>query len=120
MTHDAPILVGDDHMGAERRQEDERIKRVAELRHVVIPVRVRRPGESWFKSRIAELSTTGFLLHSFMKLQVGGDLWVMLPGFEGRRARVLWTRGPEAGCSFERPLHPAIFDHIVRSAARRQ
>lgn len=106
-------------MGAEQRQDVERSARMAERRHVVISVKVRRPGESWFKSRIADLSITGFRLQSFMKLQVGGDLWVMLPGFEGRRAQVLWTRGPEAGCAFERPLHPAIFEHIVRSTERR-
>ncbi len=106
-------------MGAERRFDMKRSARMAERANVLIPVRVRRPGESWFKSRIADLSTTGFRLQSFMKLNVGGDVWVMLPGFEGRRAQVLWTRGHEAGCAFERPLHPAIFEHIIRSNDRR-
>ena len=105
-------------MGAEKKRESDHNARMAERCHVVIPVRVRRPGESWFKSRIADLSATGFRLQSFMKLQPGSDLWVMLPGFEGRRACVQWTRGHEAGCTFERPLHPAIFDHIVRSGER--
>ncbi|MCP1468923.1 hypothetical protein J3E64_000594 [Sphingobium sp. OAS761] len=90
--------------------------RTAERRHAQIGVRVRRPGESWFTSRIADLSGTGFRLQSFMKLKAGAELWIMLPGFEGRRARVVWTKGHEAGCSFERPLHPAILDHIVRRA----
>ncbi|MET0370486.1 MAG: PilZ domain-containing protein [Sphingobium sp.] len=106
-------------MGAERLYQHDRSTRMAERSHVVISVRVRRPGESWYKSRIADLSVTGFRLQSFMKLQPGSDLWIMLPGFEGRRAHVQWTRGHEAGCTFERPLHPAIFEHIVRSSERR-
>ncbi|HAF42108.1 MAG TPA: PilZ domain-containing protein [Sphingobium sp.] len=101
-------------MGAEPHLEQDRKRRGADRRHVQIGVKVRRPGETWFTSRIADLSLSGFRLQSFMKLSVGSDLWVMLPGFEGRRARILWTRGHEAGCTFERPLHPAILDHIVR------
>lgn len=90
------------------------IPRTAERRDVAIGVKIRRPGESWSASRICDLSITGFRLQSFICLSVGSALWVMLPGFEGRRARVLWTRAHEAGCAFEAPLHPAIFDHIVR------
>ena len=88
--------------------------RLADRRYVRVPVKVRRPGEVWFRSQIADLSVQGFRLQSFMKLERGDIMWIMLPGFEGRRANVLWTRGHEAGCQFERPLHPAILDHIVK------
>ncbi|MEV4935161.1 MULTISPECIES: PilZ domain-containing protein [unclassified Sphingobium] len=88
--------------------------RLADRRTALIAVRVRRPGETWFKSHIADVSEVGFRLKSFMKLTADDDLWIMLPGFEGRRARVLWTRAHESGCVFERPLHPAILDHIIR------
>ena len=81
---------------------------------VLIGVRVRRKGESWFKSRITDMSLSGFKLLSFVKLRVGMEVWVMFPGFEGRRATVMWTASHEAGCEFDAPLHPAIFDHIVR------
>ncbi|MEC3909958.1 PilZ domain-containing protein [Sphingobium sp. CR2-8] len=101
-------------MGAERQTDLERKGRAAERRNVQIGVKVRRPGETWFTSRITDVSVTGFRLQSFMKLRVGSELWIMLPGFEGRRASVLWTRGPDSGCAFERPLHPAILDHIVQ------
>ncbi|HEX7952700.1 MAG TPA: PilZ domain-containing protein [Burkholderiales bacterium] len=88
--------------------------RRVERRPVLIPVKVRRPGESWFRSHITDLSVSGFRLQSFMKLVSGDSLWIMLPGFEGRRAQILWSRGHEAGCQFERALHPAILDHIVK------
>jgi len=83
---------------------------------VLIGVKLRRAGETWFSSRIADLSIGGFRLQSFVKLEQGTELWIMLPGFEGRRATVLWAQNHEAGCVFERPLHPAIFDHIMRTA----
>ncbi|WHO39769.1 PilZ domain-containing protein [Sphingobium sp. AP49] len=108
-------------MGAERLTDMERKSRLAERRDVMIDVKVRRPGETWFTSRIADMSVSGFRLQSFMKLTAGSELWIMLPGFEGRRARVLWVRAHESGCTFERPLHPAIFDYIIqrsRSTAR--
>ncbi|QGP79253.1 PilZ domain-containing protein [Sphingobium sp. CAP-1] len=101
-------------MVAERQIDIDRKARAAERRHVQIAVKVRRPGETWFVSRITDVSVTGFRLQSFMKLTVGSDIWVMLPGFEGRRARITWTRAHESGCAFERPLHPAILDHVIR------
>lgn len=82
----------------------------------MLSVKLRRPGEAWFLSGISDLSTTGFRVQTFVKLVPGTDLWIMLPGFEGRRAQVMWVQDHEAGCNFERPLYPAIFDHIVRLA----
>ncbi|PZU12931.1 MAG: pilus assembly protein PilZ [Sphingobium sp.] len=100
--------------GVEPQTDDHRNARASERRAVQIPVKVRRPGETWHSSRIADLSVSGFRLQSFMKLPQGTDLWIMLPGFEGRRARVTWSHAHESGCAFERPLHPAILDHIVK------
>ncbi|BBD99061.1 PilZ domain-containing protein [Sphingobium amiense] len=101
-------------MGAEPHIEQDRTARATDRRPVHIPVKVRRPGETWHSSCIADLSLSGFRLQSFMKLARGTDLWIMLPGFEGRRAHVTWSRAHESGCTFERPLHPAILDHIVK------
>ncbi|WP_022681978.1 PilZ domain-containing protein [Sphingobium bisphenolivorans] len=91
--------------------------RLVERCAALIPVKLRRPGENWFKSQISDISITGFRLQSFMKLNMHDELWIMLPGFEGRRVRVMWTRGHESGCIFERPLHPAILDHILKICA---
>jgi hypothetical protein len=80
----------------------------------LIGVKLRRPGETWFTSRIADLTATGFRLHSFVTLTPGDTIWVMFSGFEGRRATVIWNKDYESGCIFERPLHTAVLDHIVR------
>ena len=73
-------------MGLERQTEYDRKGRAAERRHVQIGVKIRRPGETWFTSRITDVSVTGFRLQSFMKLTVGSDLM-----------GVLFTGGPKAG-----------------------
>ncbi|CAN5373291.1 hypothetical protein BH10PSE12_BH10PSE12_30410 [soil metagenome] len=93
--------------------------RSTDRHNVLIGVRLRRPGETWFTSRISDLSVGGFRLQSFIKLVSGMEIWIMLPGFEGRKATVLWAQEHEAGCAFERPLHPAILDHILRANAQR-
>ena len=90
------------------------VSRSSARQTVLIGVRVRRKGESWFKSRITDMSLNGFRLMSYVKLHVGMEVWIMFPGFEGRKAFVTWVSDHEAGCEFETPMHPAIHDHILR------
>lgn len=82
----------------------------------LIGVKFRRKGEAWFRTKVTDLSPAGFRLLSFVKLRVGMEVWVMFPGFDGRKARVIWVANHEAGCTFESPLHPAIYDHILRTS----
>jgi hypothetical protein len=103
-------------MGAERLASKGEDGRQADRHDVLIGVKLRRAGETWFASRIVDLTLEGFRLQSFVKLEAGMELWIMLPGFEGRRATIIWALNHEAGCSFERPLHPAILDHILKTA----
>jgi len=90
------------------------ISRLHNRQTVLLGVRLRRKGESWFSCRIIDISLAGFRLTSYAKLHPGMEIWIMFPGFEGRKAIVTWTANHEAGCRLEQPLHPAIFDHIVR------
>jgi len=90
------------------------ISRLHNRQTVLLGVRLRRRKESWFSCRILDMSLAGFRLTSFAKLMPGMEVWIMFPGFEGRKATVTWVGNHEAGCRFEQPLHPAIFDHIVR------
>jgi len=85
-------------------------------RAVALDVKLRRPGEGWFSSRIVNLSRTGFCIDSFVTLGLGWPIWIMFPGFEGRRATVMWVRGHQAGCRFDVPLYEAVLDHILRQS----
>lgn len=88
--------------------------RLVARQRVLIGVKLRRRGESWFASRVTDISRDGFRLSTFVKLEPGMDVWIMLPGFEGRRAKVIWVGHHEAGCVFDVPLHDAILDYIIR------
>lgn len=102
-------------MVALREQEaSHHVSRLHYRQTVLLGVQLRRKGERWFSCRILDMSLVGFRLTSFARLQIGMEVWIMFPGFEGRRAKVVWTASHEAGCVLDQPLHPAIFDHIVR------
>jgi hypothetical protein len=90
------------------------VSRLVSRQRVLIGVKLRRRGESWFASRVTDISQEGFRLSTFVKLVPGMQLWIMLPGFEGRKATVSWVGFHEAGCAFDVPLHPAILDYILR------
>jgi hypothetical protein len=90
--------------------------RLISRQRVLIGVKLRRRGESWFTSRVTDISPEGFRLATFVKLTPGMNVWIMLPGFEGRKATVTWVGYHEAGCTFDAPLHPAIFDYIIRTS----
>lgn len=101
-------------MGALSDDTTHYASRLSNRQTVLLGVQLRRKGESWFSSRIVDMSVSGFRIQSFAKLTIGMEVWIMFPGFSGRRAFVTWALNHEAGCKFDEPLHPAIFDHIIR------
>ena len=82
-------------------------------------IKLRRRMESAATSAISDLSLTGFRVRTHMKLAVGSDLSISLPGIEPRWATVVWVREFEAGCSFHEPLHVAVLDNLISSATPR-
>lgn len=76
-------------------------------------IKVRRRMEPASTSTVSDLSLTGFRVRTHMKLSVGAELSVTLPGLAPRWAEVVWVRGFEAGCRFKEPLHQAVFDSLV-------
>ena len=62
---------------------------------------------------VLDLSQGGCLIeygHFHLTL---GTITVTLPGFEAFTGLVRWIEGQTAGVWFDRPLHPAIVDHIT-------
>lgn len=66
--------------------------------------------------RVVDLSLTGFRAETLSTLHPGTTVWVTLPGLQGLEATIAWQRGEHIGAAFVRPLHAAVFDHIVRLA----
>lgn len=79
---------------------------------------LRQRGASGVSVQIMDLSTHGFRVATHLELARGTDVWLRLPGLEPYHATVAWSQGHFVGCEFERPLHPAVLDMLVRKAAR--
>ena len=73
-------------------------------------------GASGVSVRVVDLSAHGFRASTHLELPLGTDVWLRLPGLEPYHATVAWQDGQYIGCAFERPLHPAVVDMIVRKA----
>ena len=88
--------------------------RQAEREHVEIGAGIRQRGASSVAAQIVDLSTHGFRASTHLDLQLGADVWLKLPGLEAMHARVAWANSHFVGCSFARPLHPAVLQMVVR------
>ena len=77
---------------------------------------LRQRGASGISVRVLDLSPEGFRAATHLELAIGTDVWLRLPGLEPYHATVAWQEGHFIGCAFERPLHPAVLDMIVRKA----
>jgi hypothetical protein len=75
---------------------------------------LRQRGATGVAVRVLDLSTHGFRAATHLELAEGTDVWLRLPGLEPYHATVAWSEGHLVGCAFERPLHPAVVDMIVR------
>ena len=93
--------------------------RQAERTAIELAAGLRQRGASGVSVQIVDLSTDGFKAATHLELQVGIDVWLRLPGLEPCHARVCWAEGLNIGCAFVRPLHPAVFDMIVKRAGPR-
>lgn len=80
---------------------------------------LRQRGGTGVSIQIVDLSVDGFRASTHLQLAKGTDVWLRLPGLEPYQAKVMWTKGIFIGCAFERPLHPAVLDMIVKKSGRR-
>ena len=88
--------------------------RKAERTHVEMGAGLRQRGASGVTVNILDLSTHGFRASTHLDLQPGTDVWLKLPGLEALHAKVAWNSAHFVGCAFERPLHPAVLQMVVR------
>ncbi|MEN3972153.1 PilZ domain-containing protein [Sphingomicrobium sp. XHP0235] len=91
-------------------KEDRRQPRVA----LTGEVRSRHQGGRPYPTVIRNLSPGGCCIEMPYAPRIGERLWVTLPGIEPLEAHVCWTEKFLAGCAFEKPLYPAVFDLLRR------
>ena len=80
---------------------------------------LRQRGGTGVAIQIMDLSVDGFRASTHLQLEKGNDVWLRLPGLEPYQAKVMWAKGNFVGCAFERPLHPAVLEMIVKKSGTR-
>lgn len=75
---------------------------------------LREPGTSQrFDVDVIDLSIVGFRCETSFTLVPGNAVFVSIPGLGPLECVVAWRRAYIYGCEFDRPLHNAVFDHII-------
>ena len=81
---------------------------------VRMPATLREAGSTFrFDVDVLDLSVTGIRFETSFTLLPGNLVFLTIPGLSPLEAVVAWRRGFRFGCAFQRPLHMAVFDHIV-------
>lgn len=79
---------------------------------------LRDRGQTRFEIDVVDLSQSGFRAETSFTLWPGTVVWLTLPGLAPLEAVVAWRDKFKYGCAFAKPLHPAVFDHIVALSQR--
>ena len=112
-----PFLSGE--LTTDLRPAPELTSRKSERVSLDMGAGLRQRGGTGVAIQIMDLSVDGFRASTHLNLPKGTDVWLRLPGLEPYQARVMWAKGNFVGCAFERPLHPAVLDMIVKKAVGR-
>ena len=77
----------------------------------------RRAKEHRYEVRVHDLSAHGCRIDLPEHVSNLDTIWVTLPGLETLQSAVRWESEWLAGVEFERPMHPAVFDHMAAKLA---
>jgi hypothetical protein len=113
-----PFLSGE--LTTDLRASPELTSRKSERVSLAMGAGLRQRGGTGVAIQIMDLSVDGFRASTHLNLAKGTDVWLRLPGLEPYQAKVVWAKGNFIGCAFERPLHPAVLDMIVKKVAGRK
>lgn len=88
--------------------------RRAERVRVSMRAGFRKRGMTRADGDLVDLSAQGFRIDTTCALSVGMEVWLNLPGFEARAARVAWTEGFQAGCKFDEPFSEVVMASFLQ------
>ena len=75
---------------------------------------LKRTGNPKFRVKIHDVSTHGCRVEFIDRPRLDEKVWLKFDGLEALSANVCWVEGPDAGVEFERPIHPAVFDLLLK------
>ncbi len=81
-----------------------------------LAARVREGSRRW-SIEVESIDTRQIRFISYAAVEPGRLFWISLPGLEGWPARVMDVNGYHITCVFTQPLHPAVLERVLASAA---
>lgn len=75
---------------------------------------LRRDGSSNYRVRVFDLSQEGCKVEIVERPGVAEGVWLRFEGLEALHATVVWVAPPLAGLRFDRPIHLAVFEALMR------
>lgn len=75
----------------------------------------RRQGDHRYPVTILDFSAEGCRLEAPVKVTPGDPVWISLPGLKSIQGTARWVEDWTIGVEFDRPLYPAVFDHVKAS-----
>jgi hypothetical protein len=82
---------------------------------VAIDGTIRATGGTKCRTKIIDISVTGFRMECLTYILDGQTVFLSMPGLETLQATIKWQTEWMYGCQFARPLHLAVYEHIVRT-----
>jgi hypothetical protein len=101
----------------DERQGEPRRSAVPRAR-ISLVCEVRQGPRPWRAARLENLSPDGFKLTWLPEARLDLPLRIRIPGMQLLTARICWIEDQAAGCAFDEPIHPVVFEHIVETARR--
>ena len=93
-----------------RTQAPRKSARVA----ITAEVQLRRRGHHGYQANVFDVSAEGCRIDLIEKPQLDEEILVKFDGLEGLVATVCWVEEGSAGVEFQRAIHPAVLDHVVK------
>ena len=100
------------------KPRSEEAQRSSERIPVGIEVALRRVGGTNYRVRVNDLSPEGCKVELVERPAAGDVLHLKFDGLDVLEAEVCWVDGFTAGLRFEKPIHPAVFDLLMRRIGR--
>lgn len=75
---------------------------------------LRRAGHRTYRVKIFDVSMHGCKAEFVERPKLDETVWVKFDNLEALEAMVCWVRGFEVGLEFQKAIHPAVFDSLIK------
>ena len=97
----------------DRQTDDDENRRDNGRELIDLDCEIRVGKRVWVKTRLADLTASGFQVTFLDMPPRGTPIYVRFAGMQMQQAEVCWSKMDTAGCRFVTPLSSYVFNHII-------